>query len=89
MNAGLAWTPDGREVLFGRGRSTSLEEQTIELWRISAEDGEPEKLELAAEDPHSLRFHPDGRRIVFAAGLDKAEVWVLENFLPELQAAKQ
>jgi len=84
-NAGLAWTPDGREVLFGRERSTSLEDQTVELWRISAEGGEPEKLELAMENLHGLRFHPDGRRIVFTAGQRKAEVWVMENFLPKLE----
>jgi Tol biopolymer transport system component len=82
-NAGLAWTPDGREVLFGRERSTSLEDQTVELWRISAEGGEPQKLELAMEQLRGLRFHPDGRRIVFTAGQFKAEVWVLENFLPK------
>ena len=87
-NAGLAWTPDGREVIFGRERSTSLEEQTIEAWRISAEGGEPEKLELVTEQLRSLRFHPDGRRIVFTAGHYKAEVWVMENFLPELKTTK-
>ena len=84
---GLAWTPDGREVLFGM-HSTSLEEQTVELWRISAEGGEPEKLELAMENLRGLRFHPDGQRIVFTAGQRKAEVWVMENFLPELKAEK-
>ena len=84
------WTPDGREILFARSRSSSLDEWTRELWRISAEGGEPQKLELAMERLRDLRFHPDGKRVVFTAGKGEAEVWVMENFLPkaEVQAAR-
>jgi hypothetical protein len=36
-----------------------------------------------------LRVHPDGRRVAFTVGpYVKTEVWVLENFLPEVRAAK-
>ncbi len=80
----IVWTPDGREVIFGKSRSTSLEDRKRELWRISAEGGEPQKLELAMENLRDLRFHPDGRRIAFSAGTPfAAEVWVMENFLPK------
>ena len=84
------WTPDGREILFARSRSSSLDEWTRELWRISAEGGEPQKLELAMERLRDLRFHPDWKRVVFTAGKGEAEVWVMENFLPkaEVQAAR-
>ena len=85
---GLAWTPDGREVLFVKHLSYSPQDQRTELWRISAEGGKPRRLELAMEDLRSLRFHPDGRRIAFTTGQSKAEVWVLDNFLPVLKAAK-
>ena len=30
----------------------------------------------------ALSFHPDGKRVAFAAGQSRTEVWVLENFLP-------
>ena len=34
-----------------------------------------------------LSLHPDGARLTFTAGqLVSAEVWVMENFLPELDA---
>ena len=54
------------------------------LWRISAEEGEPQvlALDLKGDQLNSLRFHPDGRRIAFIAGDHKEEVWVMENFLP-------
>jgi hypothetical protein len=40
-------------------------------------------MSIAMEGLTSLRVHPDGRRIAFSAGQrDKAEVWVMENFLP-------
>ena len=77
-----AWTADGREILFAKGLS-SVQEQTCELWRIPAEGGEPQKLGLAMDGLSELRVHPDGRRIVFTAGKQSAEVWVMENFLPE------
>ncbi|MEN8259068.1 MAG: hypothetical protein ABFS02_00520 [Pseudomonadota bacterium] len=86
--AGLAWTPDGREIIFGTGgQATDLQELTVELWRISAQGGEPQALELAMDNLRHMRVHPDGKRIAFTAGQRKFEVWVMENFLPELEAA--
>jgi Tol biopolymer transport system component len=84
---GLAWTSDGRHVLFRTGRVDDPD-QRCELWRISVDGGKPEKVGLAMKRLRELRVHPDGRRIVFAAGSRKTEVWVMENFLPELKAAK-
>ena len=82
----LVWAPDGRYVLFVKG-NTSLKEE--ELWRIPSEGGEPEKLGLAMERISSPRFHPDGKRIAFSAGkVWRTEVWVMENFWPELKAAR-
>ena len=84
----LAWTPDGRHLVFGRQGHPP--EPKVELWRIPAEGGEPQRLGLAMAGLRNLSFHPDGRRIVFSAGSPfGAEVWVLENFLPELKAAKK
>jgi len=51
-------------------------------------EGKPEKVGLAMKRLRELRVHPDGRQIVFAAGGRKTEVWVMENFLPELMTSK-
>ena len=63
----------------------------VELWRISAEGGAPQRVGLAMDRLSHLRLHPDGRRIVFDA-LDARpennEVWVMEHFLPELSATQ-
>ncbi len=75
----VAWTPDSRQLVFARGD---------ELWRMPVEGGNPHKLGLAMEQLSDLRIHPDGRRIAFVAGRHKTEVWVMENFLPALKAAR-
>jgi len=70
----IAWTPDGRHLVY----------RLDGLRRISADGGEPQRLDL--ERGRHVRFHPDGRQITFTArtkGESKIEVWVMENFLPE------
>ncbi len=83
----LAWTPDGRYLLFGKARSGD-EDQTVELWRIPVEGGEPRNLGLAMPNLRDLRIHPDGQRIAFTAGKFDAEVWVMEDFLPEHEGTR-
>jgi hypothetical protein len=58
------------------------------LWRISVEGGEPQKLELTIDNLMHMRVHLDGQRIVYTAGEYKAEIWVMENFLPDLKAVR-
>jgi hypothetical protein len=63
----------------------------VELWRISAAGGEPQKLDIELPRMDHLRIHPDGRRIAFSARsfeAEQREVWVLENFLPQLADSK-
>ena len=83
----VVWTPDGDQLLFGRSPGPLNKEEG--LWRIPAEGGEPQvlALDLTIDQLRSLRFHPDGTRIAFTAGDSKAEVWVMENFLPKPTAA--
>jgi Tol biopolymer transport system component len=82
----VAWTPDGLGLLVTK---RSPGNSKIELWLISVQGGEPQKLNLTADDMRDLCLHPDGRHIAFTAGQDTSEVWVMENFLPALKAAKQ
>ena len=83
----IGWTPDGREVLFTRDLKMGKERSTA-LWRIRLEGGEPRKLELGMNVLNDIRFHPDGRRVAFDSGEPRAEIWVMENFLPEAGATK-
>lgn len=85
---GLAWTPDGAYVLFGRWRGLGPGDRTVELWRVPATGGAPEKLGLAMWEIVGLNLHPDGQRLAFTGGQLKQEVWVLENFLAGLGAAR-
>jgi hypothetical protein len=41
------------------------------------------------DSAHSLSFDPTGHHIAFAAGGAKSEIWVMENFLPTLKAARR
>lgn len=74
----VAWTGDSQNVLFMRGNA---------LWRIPAEGGEPRKL-WTWEKRHlsfeGICVHPDGRNLAFDVREVRSEVWVMENFLPEL-----
>jgi dipeptidyl aminopeptidase/acylaminoacyl peptidase len=87
----IAWTPDGKYILFvirPLGNAVRQPEQNkCSLWRIPVEGGEPEKLGLEMNNIEHLSVHPDGQHIAFFTITDKlAEVWVMENFLPELKA---
>lgn len=79
----LEWTPDSREIIFGRLSSVNWREQIFELWRIPVKGGKAQRIDLAMAHLDSVRFHPDGRRIAFSAGPESREVWVMENFLHE------
>jgi Tol biopolymer transport system component len=87
----IAWTPDGRHLLFARGNMarTDPRKQAAELYRIASAGGEPQPLGLAMKHLRDLRVHPDGRRIAFTAGLGEMEIWVLENFLPAAPTARE
>jgi Tol biopolymer transport system component len=85
--SGLAWTPDGKHILYTLSRDENRE-QPFELWRIPSEGGTPQKTGIAMKQLRELRVHPDGKTIVFGAGLNTFEIWVMENFLPAIKAAK-
>ena len=77
---GLAWTPDGKHMLFTQTKDDS--EQPFELWRIPLEGGAPLQTGIAMEGLRDLRVHPDGQQIAFRAGHGQGEVWVMAEFLP-------
>jgi Tol biopolymer transport system component len=83
----LSWSSDSRYIVFCKRRSTSQEPKN-QLLAISSRGGEPHPLGLAIDSARSLSFDPSGHHIAFAAGRVKSEIWVMENFLPALKAAR-
>jgi Tol biopolymer transport system component len=83
----FAWTRDGSHLLFAK----RVAQPTIpsELWRVSAEGGEPESLGLVMWGRSGVRAHPDGQRITFTNQADRnTELWMMENFLPQPSGAR-
>ncbi len=81
--SGLEWSRDGRYLYYNK-----LGRPDAELWRVSVNGGVPEKLGLTGFRWGSVRVHPEGNRIAYVAGQWKTDVWVMENFLPDLTAAR-
>jgi len=78
----IAWTRDGKYVLYSKLREKTKD--LYDVWRIPADGGEPQRLDLSMSYLMHMRVHPDGRQIAFT-GSDrpaKSEIWVMENFLP-------
>ena len=72
----LAWTPDGRSLLFGRA-----EADTPDLWRVAAAGGSPQKIGLAGE-VKTPAVRPGGKEIAFAMReTDDNEVWMIDNLV--------
>ncbi len=92
VNGLLAWTPDGRYLLFGKEGKMGDDlgpETSTELWRVSAEDGAVQKIGLTTDGSmRELRIHPDGRRIAFTVSQRIDELWTMENLLQQLTVSK-
>ncbi len=74
--------PDGRSIIF-----TKNDGSRSSLWRIPADEGDPQDLMISTTKPVSgIRVHPDGRRLAFSTSVPvdnwETELWVMENFLP-------
>jgi len=79
----IAWMPDGKELIYV---SYQLPYRAIdETWRIAVDGGEPQKLGLSMERMNWLSVHPDGHQIVFSSIQRIKDVWMMENFLPEIE----
>jgi len=76
----LSWTPDSRYVL--------CRNQEGQVWRIPASGGGARKLAIPVKGVRELRVHPDGKRVAMWVEEPGVEIWVLENFLPRMAAAR-
>jgi Tol biopolymer transport system component len=78
----LAWTNDGKGIVFCKALASGTVDQTTELWLQRLDGGPPRSLGISMDRIANLRFHPDGKQLLFRAGQSRIEVWALENFLP-------
>ena len=66
---GLAWTSDGRDIVFGRAGWLA---KSGWLWKISARGGEPQRLQFGQEGTEpSIR----GSRLVYARQISNLNIW--------------
>jgi Tol biopolymer transport system component len=85
---GMAFSADGRHVIFGRGAGDS-DSDTIELWQANVESGEARRILPATKMIRDIGIHPDGKRISYTVNPSfQAEVWVLENLSAALKASR-
>ena len=79
----ISWTPDGEYVLY-----TEKLNKISALWRISPEGGEPLKIWQPNKIISGLSIHPEGQQIAFSTYEQDLEIWVMDNFLPEIKATR-
>jgi Tol biopolymer transport system component len=82
---GLAWSSDGRYLVFVRGGVTGNEPNS--LWRISLTGGQLEQIGSMKGNIKNPHMGPGDRTIYFTASEPApSELWALQNFLPNTTA---
>ena len=82
------WSADGRFIYFSKLRESRGGISPAGMWdlyRIAADGGEAQKIDLEMVRIRYLSVHPDGQRIAFSSmgtNPELTQVWVMENFLP-------
>jgi Tol biopolymer transport system component len=79
-----AWSADGRYIYFSKLQKP-ISGAMMDLYRVSIDGGEAQKIELAMGRFRYFSVHPDGQHIAFSSmGLnpEQSQIWVMENFLP-------
>ena len=77
------WSADGRYIYFSKLQKST--EDMCDLYRVSADGGEAQKIDLSMTRFRYMSVHPDGQHIAFSsmgANPEQSQVWVMENFLP-------
>lgn len=90
----IAWTPDGKFLLFTNSIpvTDSIPDAINAVWLIPASGGQARELCRPQTTMYgvlwrTLDVHPDGKRIAFDCFEYRHEVWVMENFLPATAAS--
>ena len=75
----LSWSPDGAQLAFTQAKTSTLEENTLNI--INANGTRV----IASDNPQMPEWSPDGTQILFIKG-DPIEAWVV-NVLSEVQSS--
>ena len=73
--SGLAWTPDGREIVFSAGTGDT---SARSLWRISSFGGMPELLPGTGGGTISPEISRQGSRLIYSRQTSDLNIWRLE-----------
>ncbi len=85
--AGLAFTPDGKSILFGKPVSEDPNMPWVgdtELFTIAIEGGAPHPAGLTLPEIRQISFAPDGRLTFTAGPSSKLEIWSMDNISTRL-----
>jgi len=69
---GIAWTPDGRELLYGADRVEGWH-----LWRVPVYGGTPRDMQIAGHQAQYPAISSDGR-LAFTERANSSEIWRVE-----------
>ena len=72
---GLAWTPDGREIVFSSSPGAG---SNLSLWRISSLGGMPELLSGTGGGAFYPAISRQGSRLIYSRGTSDSNIWRLE-----------
>jgi len=67
---GLAWTPDGRDIVFSSNRAGSQS-----LWKIAASEGAPERLAVGGENAFLPSISSQGGRLAYTQSAADTNIW--------------
>jgi Tol biopolymer transport system component/DNA-binding winged helix-turn-helix (wHTH) protein len=73
----LAWTADGREIIFSSSRGGSV--NTAMLWKIPATGGTPERLAGVGQNVFFLAIAPQGNRLAYEQRIHDTNVYRVDT----------
>jgi Tol biopolymer transport system component len=73
----LAWTADGREIIFSSSRGGSV--NTAMLWKITATGGTPERLAGVGQNVFSLAIAPQGNRLAYEQRIHDTNIYRVDT----------
>lgn len=74
---GIAWTPNGRSLVFASNRGGKNE-----LWQISVRGGTPEKISTAGDEVTYPALSSDGTILAYTAATQNSNIWRLSLHAP-------
>ena len=73
----LAWTADGRELVFYRA-SGGAPESSSSLWRVSASGGKPERCVVGGDNAANPAISSRGNRLAYEQRSQDINIWQIE-----------